>query len=368
MRTEEAVLKLLAKYEIRKEIPAGVRVKMLESKKRIHDEIIVKRGGSVNRERGMYMLKNTMIMASAAAVAVIMIGSLFLITGGFYGKQKESGIITAKAVFVTGDVEVKRGEISLKLKPGDAVQKGDVIVTGANSTASLQIDNTGIVTVTPDTECSFSGISSNGVTEMSLREGSVYSNLKKLSPGQMYRVKTLTYTASVRGTEFMSTAGKSGSDVRVLAGVVNVASAKSSVDVEKESGASVKDSGEVTGYSLNRLDILELKKYSLYKYIDELEKKNDSSLEQELKDINKQIADIVAEIAAIKAADPKPAALSPLDRLRKMGKPLTMIYLRDGSQIAGSVSGQSGGKLRLDTGDGVIKIPVNDIIRRMPIK
>lgn len=368
MKTEEAVIKLLAKYQFRNEIPAEIRLRMLDSKKKIHDGIIVKRGGSVKQERGIFMLKNGLIMASAAAVAVIMTGTIFFITGGFYGKKGDSVAMTAKTVFVTGDVAVRRGESSMKLKPGDPVLKGDIIVTGIKSTASLQVDKTGIVTVAPETECSFSEISSNGATELNLKEGVVYSNLKKLSPGQHYRVKTVTYTASVRGTEFMSTAGRSGSDVKVLAGVVNVASSGSSVDVQKESGVKVGEDGAAAGYKLSRLDILELKKYSLYRYVEELENKNSESVEQELKDINRQITEIDAEINSLKEKETKEPVSSPIERLRKAGKPLTMIYLRDGSQIAGSVNGQKNGKLKLDTGDGVIDIPVNDIIRRMPIK
>ena len=371
MTTGELIIKFFDKYKFRKEIPTDVREKILFSKKRIHNEIMNKRCGTyaaVKKDTGMK--KNVMLIASAAALAIITTASLLLIMGGGLLKEGVNNeLVTAKAVFVTGDVTVKHGETAVPLKPGDTVQKGDVIVTGEKSFASLQVKELGVIKINGNTRCTLAGISSVGATEVYLEEGSVYSSLKKLSKDQTYKVKTRTYTASVRGTEFLTSSGKTGSSVKVLDGVVNVASSVSSSDVAKENGVNIAEDGAISEYKLSEIEILELKRDSLIKYLDNLKEMDRAAIDSALKEISAAMAEIDAEIAKISEKEGNTAKpLSPLDRLRKMNKPLTMIYLRDGSQIAGSVSGQRDGKLKLDTGEGVISIPVNDIIRRMPIK
>ena len=48
----------------------------------------------------------------------------------------------------------------------------------------------------------------------------------------------------------------------------------------------------------------------------------------------------------------------------ELSENLTMINMRDGSQIAGSVQKSDDKFLYLDTGDGIAKLPVEEILRR----
>jgi sRNA-binding regulator protein Hfq len=54
-----------------------------------------------------------------------------------------------------------------------------------------------------------------------------------------------------------------------------------------------------------------------------------------------------------------------LDRLRKSGKPITKLYLKDGSEMIGVIEKSTENSVRLDTGESVIEIPKKDILRRM---
>ena len=369
MKTGEAIIKLLNRYDFTREIPSDVREKMLLSRKRIHKEIMNKRcGGTAHEYRGEGMNKFSMLLASAAAVVVIAAGMVLFKSGGFIGRETIDEALTARAVFISGNVSVRNEKGAVPLKNGDLVSKGDTVITGAESYASLQVDELGVIKINAQTECAFNDISAGGLTELKLVEGSVYSSLKKLGKDQSYRVKTPTYTASVRGTEFLTSAGKDGQNVKVLEGVVNVSSASASSDVTAQRGVNVSADGLIKEYTLSETEILKLRMESLFPYVENLKNTDQQKLDLLMKDINDKMVLMNTELAELEGTTGEDTKLSPLDRLRKMNRPLTMVYLRDGSQIAGSVTGQKNGKMKIDTGDGVIEIPVSDVVKRMPLK
>ena len=123
------------------------------------------------------------------------------------------------------------------------------------------------------------------------------------------------------------------------------------------------DPGEpaVQRYSLDRAQILELQKHSIYTDIDASAVDSDVKIDSMKLELQKKETEISAQIAAENN-------MNPLDKLRRDNRPLTMVYMRDGSQIAGSMISQDESNMRLDTGEGVIVLPVKEIIRRMPIK
>ncbi len=369
MKTGEAILKLINKYDFKQEIPAEIRERMLFTKKKIHKDIMKKRCGDGAYETGGDgMKKYRGLIASAAAVVVIAAGVLFITMGGYLGQKSSDRTLSAQALFIKGDVSVERDGKSMQLKPGELIMKGDRVVTGKDSLAVLQVNETGVIKINAGTDCVFNEIFTGGDTEINLTGGSVYSNLKKLGKDQHYRIKTPTCTASVRGTEFLAVAGEKEDGVRVLEGVVNVSSKSSSTDVTELRGVNINTDGVLSEYSLNEIEILKLKKESLFQYVENLDKLDPQSLDVMMKDINDKIIPIETEIATLEVKPDDAEKLSPLDRLRKLNKPLTMIYMRDGSQIAGSVAGQKNGKMKLDTGEGIIEIPVDDIVKRMPLK
>ncbi len=303
-------------------------------------------------------------------VAAVII-TAFILMASFCVKPGEQNLnksLIAKAVFVKGDVFLKRTDSKTPIKQGDSVRQGDAVVTGDHSFVSLQISELGVIKVNANTEFSFNEINSAGKTSLNLKEGSVFSNLKKLGKEQAYNIITQTYTASVRGTEFLTMAGKSGYGIKVLSGVVNVTTVSASSDHGEKKGVNVGDDGTVREYQLDELELMELKKEALFKYIEDPDTADRAALDIRIREIDEQTALIDAEMAKLSGKPAGKEKLSPLDRLRKMNKPLTMIYLSDGSQIAGSVLGQKKGKLKIDTGEGIITVPVNDIVRRIPIK
>ena len=228
----------------------------------------------------------------------------------------------------------------------------------------LQISDTGVVRILENSVFSFNAIKENGATELYLAKGSVFSKVIKIDKGNSYKVKTPLCIAAVRGTEFLSTYDRNNSEVQVLGGKVAV----DLIDGNKEKIAEENDGVRIdskvlklNGYQLNRIQKAILEKYSQADYIDDLDRKTTD----ELKSIGEGVLkkeDILDETIKQRMIEEK---TSPLDKLRGMGKPLTMLYLRDGSQIAGSIVSSNEREISLDTGEGVITIPTEEVKRRM---
>ncbi len=369
MKTGAAVIELIKKYDFRREVPPEVRRRMLGSRKRILVKILHDRKGAGRALSWFYldalMMNRRAVLAAAMITVVVAAGLLVVATVPGLRLPLARGVdpTVARAVFVEGDVRFVRGETTGPLAPGEDIGAGVSIRTGSGGFVLLQVDDLGTVTVHENTSFTLGAVAGRGDTEMALDRGSVYSKLLKRGPGESYRVKTLNYTAAVRGTEFLASAVNGRQGVMVYEGVVAMASPTATVEVTRGKGATVGAAGVVKEYALTEREMLMLRKESLQPYNKDLRGMSTGALKEQRETIRKQEAEMSRLIVAMGGE----TALGPLDSLRKKNMPLTMLYLSDGSQIAGSVLGQENGKLRLDTGDGIVEIPVADIIRRMPM-
>ena len=309
--------------------------------------------------------KSIAVLLILAAVACL----YFFVIGGKSGDSSASdtGIKddTAVVSFVVGDVKIiYQGQIHDAL-PDEEIKSGMTVKTGLSSMAVLKIGNTGNMKIHPDTEFVFNKINDNGNTSINLKGGAVYSKLKKLAKDQSYEVKTMIFTAAVRGTEFLTVSNQQDSGIKVLEGKVSVKASKSTENIaEAGSGINVTPDGKSSMYSLNENEILFLEKDSAEASIEPYLGRNRSEVDAINIDLREKIEDIDKKIAK----NETDKNMSPLDRLRNQGKPLTMISMLDGSQIAGAVVKSDDKNVYLDTGEGVVKLPVDEILRRKPMK
>lgn len=308
-----------------------------------------------------------------AMLAVFSAGVYYLLISGSlkFNETNQAApvqVTGARVMFSVGDVTVKRTTgITGPLAAGDTVGRDDVITSAKNSFAVLQVDETGTFRINENTIFSFSRIKDAGDTEAKLETGSVYSKLNKIKKGESCRINSVTYVASVRGTEFLSSYLEGKGEVSVLDGKVLVEAVAKKLEekiVESGTGYSITDD-KIETFRLTERNILLLKKFALYDYILNLNNKSEAEMKQIFEEIMLKEKEIDAKIKELDKPEP---GIKPLDRLRKAGKPLAMIYTRDGSQLAGHVVSQDGVNMNLDTGEGVITIPVKTIIRRIPIK
>ncbi|MCX6904334.1 MAG: FecR domain-containing protein, partial [Verrucomicrobia bacterium] len=135
----------------------------------------------------------------------------------------------ARVNHVEGRAMFAKADGSWKLVERDMVLRaGDVLKTEANSKVALGLGyNDGIVTLSPNTELAFDKLTYQHVgmevvcdTELNLRAGQIFGELKKLSPGSTYLVKTPRGVAAIRdGTYAISADG----DVQAKGGTVIMA-------------------------------------------------------------------------------------------------------------------------------------------------
>ncbi len=383
MTETKILLRFIEKYRFKEELSPELRKKILSSKKKAFKNIL-KTGNSMPiffmsfRKVSQILIKWGLNVSISNSKKLAIALPLFLILAGagtFFFMKKDS--ITgdtasteiqpnsAKIAFVVGSAEIKRGDKTEAAAVNAVVKSGETVKTGAGAMLVLQVSGSGNIKVHENTEFVFDTIDESGKTSIDLKNGSLYSKLKKLSKDQSYEIKTMTFTAAVRGTEFLSTSSEKDSGIKVLDGKVSLAAGESTENIaEAGNGVKLNKAGKPEVYSLNKKETLLLEKDSAHASIEYTEK----NTEDEIKLIQQSALEKAAELDKKIEEEVSFEKLSPLDKLRALGKPLTMINMRDGSQIAGSVQRSDEKFLYLDTGDGVAKLPVEEILRRTPMK
>lgn len=370
MKPALSVIEILTRYDLRKVIPDEIRARIYLSRKRVYKKIMEtkkseKRVLNINGSRGTRSIR--VLFAAASIIVIGGLGFYFLRSSGFQngagGKQDIAG---ASVVFVVGEVSIQHNGASRSLLPGDSVESADVITTKAKSFAVVQFNELGTLRIKENSVCSIEASNKDKRTQISLSSGSVFSKVDKLMKDESYQVKTFNSLASVRGTSFLVSANTVKADVQVLEGKVQVSSDDSQADVDAERGVEVNKEGALNEYPISKKETLDLQKDSLYTYIPDVKEKSTEELQTILSDLLEKEKEFDAQIESIDKSER--SAIPPLDRLRAAGKPLSMLSLKDGSQIAGSVKSQSNGVLILDTGEGLISIPSKDVVRRLPMK
>ncbi|KOA20432.1 FecR protein [Clostridium homopropionicum DSM 5847] len=127
-----------------------------------------------------------------------------------------------------GSVYVKKsgGEKKISAFKGMRLKKGDTIITGKKSSATLDIDSDKEVTVGDNTQLSITELSkeiskNSSKSSFTLQAGKVWANVKtKLNKDSKFQIKTSTTIAGVRGTKFYVSQEEGQSEIAVLEGTV----------------------------------------------------------------------------------------------------------------------------------------------------
>ncbi|PYN80892.1 MAG: hypothetical protein DMD96_12555 [Candidatus Rokuibacteriota bacterium] len=113
-----------------------------------------------------------------------------------------------------GAAQIERAGQRLPAAVGQAVQQGDVVITGADGSVGITFRDNSLVSVGPDSVLSidrfvFNSTTHQGNFDSSLKQGTlavVSGKLAKQSPEAM-KVKTPAAILGVRGTEFLVRTG-----------------------------------------------------------------------------------------------------------------------------------------------------------------
>ena len=133
----------------------------------------------------------------------------------------------AEAVFVRGDVRRQRGAAAEALAAGASLQSGDVLRTGAQSSASLRFADGSRLLIPPESEVTLEQLMVLGrgaipAVRLGLAKGGADS---RVAPNAqrvpLYELRTPHVNLGVRGTEFRVQAAGAQSRLQVLSGAVH---------------------------------------------------------------------------------------------------------------------------------------------------
>jgi hypothetical protein len=146
--------------------------------------------------------------------------NFLLITFILSSCSQKAAPFRAEVSFITGTLKINNIEASA----GNTVVKDDMLKTGIKSEATIQITDTAVITMKPETELRFENILRNNddsrSVSMELNKGKTLHNV--LKKGTDYSVKAPTAVASVRGTVFEVSETGSKTFIAVEAGTVSV--------------------------------------------------------------------------------------------------------------------------------------------------
>jgi len=164
-----------------------------------------------------------------------LLSSAFLILGG---------ILPGHVIAAPARVDEVRGTVEIRsvgglkwetVTPGQKVEEGSSIRTGANSQADILTEQGHHFIVRDETTLEFTSLQADE-TKTRLETGKVLSKVHKLKANERFSLQTPTAVCAVRGTEFDTISGQGGTLVAVYRGVVGVAALGSNNEIRVPAG------------------------------------------------------------------------------------------------------------------------------------
>ena len=231
---------------------------------------------------------------------------------------------------------------------GETIKKGDTIRTGKLSQATIQVGSGILIKVLADGALKMEALRTTGDCEISLVRGRVLSLVGRLSKGSVFRVKTKTSTASVRGTIFMVACDENGASVAVAEGTVSVALSGTNETRDAGKGLAVDVGKTLTERPITELESLYLRKIQIEEIIPDPGKQKRSAID----DARKQV------VARDREIDRQIEEFFPmsLPEIKKRYGRVDEVRFYDGSVIRGVILSR-GATIIMNTPSGRISLP-----------
>jgi ferric-dicitrate binding protein FerR (iron transport regulator) len=113
--------------------------------------------------------------------------------------------LSGQVVYTEGDVSVRSGSQTHDAVLGEPINPGDIISTGAESLAVIDLANSTTLKLRPKTTLAIDSLGET--TTVTLNAGGVFTHVLKKLTGR-FSVQTQTAVAGVRGTEFFIAYGR----------------------------------------------------------------------------------------------------------------------------------------------------------------
>lgn len=200
--------------------------------------------------------KSKKLLIIIGVIALVILAAIIVIV--LVNKNKGHRVI--KVETFSGDVTIESGSSKKDIFEGMNLKSKDTVTTGADGVVELLVDEDKHIVASENTSFTItsSGDEEKGKLKIKLLYGTSLVQIdKKLSDGSSVEVETPNTTLSVRGTTFETSYSKEDEStvVKVTDGVVDVATAEETVQVEAGSMATIKDNKiKVTPLSIEYRD------------------------------------------------------------------------------------------------------------------
>lgn len=293
-------------------------------------------------------------------------------------KTAPSASISGCVVFIKGSVTVTRGASPSVPAVGFPINENDVVETGAESIAVIQLSDRDVLRISPESKMIMSSIVRSDKIRLRLEKGELASKVTKLSKGDVFEVHTPTVVAAVRGTEFAVSVTPKEEKISVLTGKVEVTGAEGKEAAVKQNTA---DAGKtVVVNASGPQPTVEIRDASG----DETDSARKASGVQLLPDLNRTDGGALdlkrREIDVIESAEsaeaPKPAALqgtkeekirqliaekpASIDQIKEVFERIDEVSLYSGRVIRGAIISRGTTYSILTTG-GVVNVPESQV-------
>lgn len=281
------------------------------------------------------------------------------------GCTKEVKIQNPIAVWVIGEVTLQRASGSIAtLEVGDRLQAGDEVMTSGYSHAAIQIGDTVMVKVDRNTTLSVSKLMAGKEHELFLKQGKVFSKVKRLTPGSEFRVKTPSIVAAVRGTSFSVSSGKAEQKVAVVEGLVQVKGKKADTgeEISKDApaGKTVVVTDKVEERPIEEAEKLEIKRVAIVPFIEKPESLKGKEYDKLINKLSEQDDEIGKKIEKQVEEKKKKEVPKTLTEVKQKYGRVDEITLYNGKVYRGVILGRGSTYSILTTG-GKVYVPKKNV-------
>ncbi|PJZ68065.1 hypothetical protein CH373_18105 [Leptospira perolatii] len=144
-----------------------------------------------------HISKNSKLLRSVILIVGLLFGTIYC--------NKSSGKVEGGVVsFTRGSVNLERGSEKISVNSGQAIQNGDILSTGENSTSIVEFPGKSVVIeIQSNSRFRFDGTGSS--KEFFQEAGKSWLQSNKLLQGESLKLSSPTAVAGVRGTKFYTT-------------------------------------------------------------------------------------------------------------------------------------------------------------------
>ncbi|MFW5861119.1 MAG: FecR family protein [Spirochaetota bacterium] len=287
---------------------------------------------------------------------LIIIAIIIMITG--CGTDKNI-LQNATVVFSVGDVKtLDQSGNKRDVAQGDTLAIGTYVKTGDNSQCAVQMGNTAIVKILNNTTIKVEKLFDDGIDTLYLKKGKILSKVKKLRKDHEFNIRTETSLAAVRGTTFSVSYYPGKNIVAVSQGRVEVTRIEKEEGKIAESGEAIVITDTLQSRKTSEIEELELEKVESIDFIksrEELKSEKGVTLEESIKDRNKDIDQKINELE-------KKLAPKTLSEIKERYDRIDEITLYSGKIHRGVILSR-GKNFKILTTSGTVAVPKNKIKR-----